>query len=453
VLDEFDSVNSITGDLDQEVVIRDIRDGEVALGLWHRGEGRVDLRVIEPDQISEPTNQRELEEWLRTEQEATGVEGYEYGLPFDSNWSFGVHSTKGDVCAVHGYYIQWDGDYQNWDYLPGGNRPCYPPCSGTQCWLEFHKSNTDRNIKRGVSDFWPVTGDVELARKMIRNLTHAGALQSAIAWIRELTPGTTQSQVSSATMAQADWATSKSTYSGANKTTYQQSYQPGSTLYLGANQKFVPPPWMTSGVSGAMVQVFEAMLRSVAQIWSMPEHMVTGSAANNNYASILEAGSPFVKEVETRQGWHGKLWEAVYWKVVWFNWRLGRFGKVPWKDLRYAVEIKLTGPQVDVRDRMKETQRNIILLNAGLMAPTEAASRESLDYDDQVKQGAKPQQQGQPGASEQPGQPGANPGAPEGPSEAIPEPTQMPPKAVTESHVNSFANLTRYCGSRWGIYP
>lgn len=412
VLDEFDELNGITGDLDQEVLRRDIRDGEVYLGLWNRGEGRVDIRVVEPDQVSEPTNHRDLEDWL-----CEHIDEAESGLSFDSNWSFGIHTTKGDACNRHGYYVQWTNDPVDWDYLPGGANPCYPPASGGNTWMESRKSNTDRNIKRGVSDFWPVTGDVELARKMIRNLTHAGAIQSAIAWIREMAPGTTQSQVSSATMSAADWQTNTATYKGGTRTSYQQTYQPGTTLYLGANQKFVPPPWIQQSMASGLVSIFEGMLRSIAQIWSMPEHMITGSASNSNYASILEAGSPFVKEIEKRQFKHENLWKSVYWKVVFFNWKAGRFGRVAWKDLQHAVEIVLTGPQIDVRDRAKDTQRDLELMNAGLLSPTEAASRSGLDYDDEVKKGAKAQGQGQPGQD----------GAAGGLDEANTEPVQAPP--------------------------
>ncbi len=429
LLDEFDCRNQITGNMDQECLIRDIRDGEVPLGLWHRGGGYVDLRTIEPDQISEPTNKSDLEDWLRSEQQM-GIEGIDGGLPFKSNWSFGVHTTDGDVCAKHGYYVQWDGNPANWDYLPGGNAPCYPPSSGGNTWLEFRKSNTDRVIKRGVSDFWPVTGDVELARKMIRNLTHAGALQAAIAWIREMAPGTTQQQVSSATMAAADWQTRTATQNGGTRTSYQQTYQPGSTLYLGSNQKFVAPPWVQQSMATGLIDIFEAMLRSVSQIWSMPEHMITGSAQNNNYSSILEAGTPFVKEVETRQGWHVDLWTRVYWKVVWFAWRAGMFAGYSWSDIRAAVSIVLTAPQVDVRDRMKETQRNILLYDAGIMSPVEVAAREGLDYDVQVTQGAAKRD--------------ANP------STKIPgiteQPTQAPPTVGRET-------LESSSGTDWSNYP
>lgn len=383
ILDEFDSVNRITGDLDQECVIRSIRDGEVPLGLWHRGEGYIDLRTVEPDQISEPTNKTDLEEWLREQ----GQE--EAGLPFASNWSFGIHTTKGDVQERHGYYVQWDGDPQNWDYMPGGNKPCYPPCSGDSTWLEMMKCNTDRSIKRGVSDFWAITGDVELARKMIRNLSHAGALQAAIAWIREMSPGVTQSQVASSVMSAADWQTNTAKQNGGTRTTYQQTYNPGTTLYLGANQKFVPPPWVQQSMASGLVQIYESMLRSIAQIWSMPEHMITGNAGNNNYASILEAGSPFVKEVETRQKSHCDMWTAIYWKVLYFNWKCGRLGSYSWQDVRKAIEVKLTGPQIDVRNRLEETKKNVALMDAGVMSPTEVASREGIDYQEQLKQGAK----------------------------------------------------------------
>ena len=52
----------------------------------------------------------------------------------------------------------------------------------------------------------------------------------------------------------------------------------------------------------------------------------------------------------------------------------------------------VTPQQVDVRDRMKETQRGILLLDAGIISPVELGTREGVDYDEQVKQGAKPRQ-------------------------------------------------------------
>jgi hypothetical protein len=222
-------------------------------------------------------------------------------------------------------------------------------------------------------------------------------------------------------------------------------------LYLGANQKFVPPPWVQQLMAAGLVNIFEAMLRSVSQIWSMPEHFVTGSAANNNLASILEAGAPFVKEVETRQGWHMNLWTAVYWKVVWFNWKAGRLPGYSWKDIRAAVEIVLTGPQVDVRDRMKETQKNILLLDAGIMSPVEAASREGLDYDDQVRQGAKPRQVPLTAASAvgASGKLGPQKGfTPEGP---VQESLKQPTNGIVSN--GGFAELAGAAGSNWGTYP
>ena len=51
----------------------------------------------------------------------------------------------------------------------------------------------------------------------------------------------------------------------------------------------------------ALLLAHAALLRNFAVRWGLPEHMVTGSAENNNYASILEAGSPFHKACEAAQ--------------------------------------------------------------------------------------------------------------------------------------------------------
>ncbi len=54
------------------------------------------------------------------------------------------------------------------------------------------------------------------------------------------------------------------------------------------------------------ITVAEALLRTVALRWNLPEHLVTGSAANNNFASSLVAETPFVKYAETQQQYYAR---------------------------------------------------------------------------------------------------------------------------------------------------
>jgi hypothetical protein len=53
-VDEFLDDNDWCGDLEHELFRRAHRDGEYFVRLHHTGGGRVALRVIEPEQVSEP---------------------------------------------------------------------------------------------------------------------------------------------------------------------------------------------------------------------------------------------------------------------------------------------------------------------------------------------------------------------------------------------------------------
>ena len=78
VVDDFLDDNDWVGDFERELFIRSRRDGEFFLALYPQSTGRVEARIIEPEQVTEPNNARALEDWL--------------GTDFASSWSFGIHS-------------------------------------------------------------------------------------------------------------------------------------------------------------------------------------------------------------------------------------------------------------------------------------------------------------------------------------------------------------------------
>lgn len=369
IIENFLELNLWTGNLDRELFLRRRRDGERFLGLWHTGDGRVEARTIEPDQVTEPANKRQIEDWLQTDHSET------------ASWSFGVHSDERDVQNVHGYYIQWSNNDTDWDYLPGGNAPIYPPLGANaqdhNAWLEHDKSNVDRVVKRGLSDFFCGQSTLELARKLLRNIGEGASLQAAIAWVREVTGGTQQTQVQAGQALRAD-ATFQSSSPSGGRTHFVQQYDPGTILTPAPGTKYVSGP-MGSERAANFLLAHAALLRNFAVRWGLPEHMVTGSAENNNYASILEAGSPFHKACEAAQHEEQQSHSRVLWRVVWFAWSAGILGDIPWPQLRASVEIQIEPPQIEIRDADKETARRKIMFDAGVLSRKTWQLQEGLD--------------------------------------------------------------------------
>jgi hypothetical protein len=216
VIDEFLDENGWVGDLDRELFQRSRVDGEYFLGLWHVGAGHVQARAVEPDQVTEPSNKNGIEAWLGCAES------------FASSWTFGIHTDDTDAQAIHGYYVQWTNRDTEWDYFRGGSEPITPP-DGAGRWMEHAKLNVVRSVKRGLSDFYSIQGNLDLARRVLRNKGEGSAVQAAIAWIQEAAPGVTQAQTSSATLARADARYTTNSAQG-SRTHIAQQYGPATIL-------------------------------------------------------------------------------------------------------------------------------------------------------------------------------------------------------------------------------
>ena len=382
ILDDFCDFNEVSGGegADREVFLRSHREGDGGISLWHEGNGQVALRFVEPDQICQPGSERQI----------LGAAGYD-GEP--SNMLFGVHSDDGDVSTVHGYYCQWSSNGQDWDYLPGGKYPFYrqDPSFGSasdDTWMEFYKSNVLRQTKRGLTDFISADAILTLSQKVLRNTGEGAAVQAAIAYIRKHSPGTTAGQIDQFQLGISSNQIQRSTAVGA-QTTNIQHIKPGTVLDV-TNQDYVNGPLGDSERGKGYVEIADALARVAAVRWDMPEWMVSGNAENNNRASSFVAESPFLKSIETGQDKECGFWKRVFWKVLAFNHRVGKFGDVPFAMLKRYLHLDVHCPQLNVREPEKETARRQILVALGIMSKRTMAKEEGLDYDQEVKDGAKP---------------------------------------------------------------
>ncbi len=373
ILDRFKKTNNWPT-LSRELFTRSRRDGEYFLGLWATGGGNVAARAIEPDQVTEPGNARGIEEWL-------GCDGR------TSSWSFGIHSEGDDVVSTHGCYVQWSNKATDWDYLPGGREPIIPPGAGGRTHVEHVKVNVDSNVKRGLSDLFSVDATAELARKLLRNTGEGGALQAAIAWVREVqTPDRTS--LENAITQRADLTQTIRTAAGGTRTSYTTQYEPGTILTPSPGTQYKPGP-MGSQNAPNYIAIEEALLRALAVRWNMPEHMVSGSAHNNNFASILVSGDPFVISGEVEQQNYADAEERIMWKVLYFAWLDGVLSEDPWHVVCGKLELTVKGAEIAVRDPDKETGRRAILNEKGILSSKTWATLEGLDHDEETTNGAK----------------------------------------------------------------
>jgi hypothetical protein len=363
-IDRFLDENDFYGSFDREAHNRSREDGEAFVLLAPAQGGRIRARFLECEQITQPADPRPLEDWLGC------------GSEFPSCWKFGVHTAERETDRTLGYHVIYDGTGLDWDYVPAAR-------------MEHLKRNVTANAKRGVSDFFPVLGDLEREAKIRRNTAEGAALQAAIAWIMETPPGTLQAEAGSTGSTDIYTRYPKPLADGGTKLQDVNRYPPGTVLKPSAGLVYKPGP-MGSERNPNFVLVAQYVLRSIAVRWNMPEYLISSDASNANYASALVAESPFVKAREADQQFYKRHFGSLVWKAVRLAWELGRFARfgMAWETLESLIEIKIDAPVVATRDALKMAETQEVQMKLGILSPRTAAAQAGLDYDAEREQGA-----------------------------------------------------------------
>ena len=339
------------------------RDGEVFVTLWHVGMGKAEYRVTDPGFFITPFDTRSLDDMFPTPD----------GSP--SSWSFGVHTPDDDYEQHIGYYAQYSDSSADYEYFD-------------QTRIVYSRINVDDAIKRGLSDFYWVYTSLSDASKLLRNGVRGAAVLSAIAAIVEHPQGTDAEQVNSFKSGSSVSSYTEPTRRG-GRTQYVHKYNSGSILHVPNGQKYQPSPLASTGVASSIIEIEQAVLRIIGSNWCMPEFMISSDASNNNYASILVSGSPFVKFVEAVQAECQEDDEALLWKVLGIANEAGQFARGrDLESIKEEIEIKVESPQASIKDESKEHLNNEVLSRNGLLSNRTWATKAGLDYDQEVANGA-----------------------------------------------------------------
>ena len=325
VLDDFVRVNCWQR-RQQEIVRRKDRDGECFLRLFAAADRTTHVRFVEPDQVAAPSD--------RLSDPSTG---------------FGIQTDPNNVETVLGYWI--DGRLVDADEI------------------QHRKANVDGNVKRGLPLFYPVRKNLRRAEKLLRNMSVVAEIQSAIAVIRKHTAATAAG-LADFVANQADVSV---TSPATGRTSHFRRYAPGTILDAVAGTDYQFP---AAGIdAGRYVAVLQAELRAVASRLVMPEFMLSSDASNANYSSTMVAEGPAVKIFDRLQ--HEMLADdlellrhAVRNAVA--------AGRLP-TDALSAIDIRGIPPTLAVRDRLKDTQADQILVRNGAMSVATMALRGGLD--------------------------------------------------------------------------
>ncbi|TWT30707.1 phage portal protein [Blastopirellula retiformator] len=384
IVDELLSDNRWELDFEQELCEAERTDGEIILALEQDG-GQVRIRRAEPSWLTEPADKEYLERRM--------------GVASQLNWRYGIATDADDASRVHGYFIQWNADASAWNLYPSSR-------------IVHIKGNTPRHVKRGLTDFYPVIVDLADAIALNRRMSKGAAIQASIAMIIEAVSGSGglgiggDSPVGGSLTRNDGGTGTRITSSGQYVSERRSDWHEGMVIDT-KNKKFQAGP-MGGTQAANFVQVLQAGLRSIGVRWQMPEYMISGDASNNNYASILEAGSPFVCRIEGEQEKLCKAYERMLWAVVRIACETGRLNLhrygMTWKDLRRCVNLIVSATSPVIRKRGEDFTVDEKLYDKGLMSGDTLAAKYDLDPEEEREKGAKPQPAalpfGQPAATE-----------------------------------------------------
>jgi hypothetical protein len=323
VVDEFIEENG-WHKRQQEIMRRRDRDGECFLRFFADPSGLIRVRFVEPIEVSQPTSGGEKD-------------------------TFGIRTDPDDVETVLGYWV-------NGTLVDAAE-------------IQHRKVNVDCNVKRGLPTFYPVRKNLRRAEKLLRNMTVVAEIQTAIALIRKHKGGT-------AAGIQA-WAQGRAEASTTNQITgetrYHKHYAPGTVLDVAGETEYDFPAQGIDG--GRYVVILQAELRAIASRLCMPEFMLSSDASNANYSSTMVAEGPAVKTFQRLQ-WEMieddlKIMDRVLDKAV----EAGRLSQ----DIREAVTIDATPPNVASRKRTEEVSADVALVSARIMSVRTAQLHNDLD--------------------------------------------------------------------------
>lgn len=361
VLERFIESNQFHGDGDRHGVERAHRDGELTGVLYHHGGLDVELRFACPSNCTEPDDKGTLERFL-------GLESLE--------WKYGVAADWGNPCRVHGYFMLWEGDRNDWEFVEPAR-------------MLHVKLNVDREIKRGLSDYYHIYRDLEAASKLLSNSVRGGAIQAAIAYIREHSPGVGARRIRDFAGASADKVSSEQRLvGGRSQDRRTKRAEPGLVIDTPSGTKYHAGP-MGQQRSMAYIELLQAAYRTIGARWNMPEYMISGDASNGSFASTLVAESPFVVGTKNRQAIFKRHYGGMAWKVVGLVHRYTSFVPLPVDRIKQYISLTVSAPDLSVRDRLKENQASKIEADAGLLSDETWASRSGLVLADERAKGAK----------------------------------------------------------------
>jgi hypothetical protein len=315
-IDQFSDTNRLP-QRERSAFLRSRRDGEVFCRFFDQGDGTTLFRFVLPEQVRQPL-----------------------GSP--PEWSYGIETEPQDVETPVSYAVHYHPDPDEWEQVPAAE-------------VAHLKLNVDEEIKRGLSDFYCTSEAFDQTDKLLRNMRVTGGIQSAIGWFERFT-NLSSDALSQFAGKRKDLNRPQIQHPVSGRELNYEHMEPGQVRLINGNREMLPAPLAQNTTQH--ISIAQASMRALGVRWNAPEFMISGDASNNNFASILVAGSPFVNSIECEQDdyrWYFLRWRWVAVKNAARARRFAVGGKAYGiEDVARLVDIHGSAPQVAIANKQAE---------------------------------------------------------------------------------------------------
>lgn len=319
-----------------------IVEGEILLHKARSEDGEPTIRRPEPEQLQSPPGKGELD-----------------------GWRLGVRHEIGDVCKVLGYNINWmlgtQRDQPYGVFVPADR-------------IIHLKRNVVESVARGVSDFFSNADDLDKIDRALDAIGAGTIARAKIAYFRthkDALPGAVQNFANA----------------NATGTFYNPITQRTENKFVPTDAAIADVPdtvgveTMPTGNTQESIEAVNLLIRlTIANRWDMPEFIASADASNNNYASILVSGSPFVIAIRQNQSDFADVWrDCMNWIITV---RMAQ-GIIP-LDFFDVCKVEVTLPDPTVSDELEAEQIRDIRFRNKILSPQTYSAQARLNYDDEL---------------------------------------------------------------------
>lgn len=293
-----------------------------------------------------------------------------------------VGSPNGETTGPRSFGIETDPDDQQtvWAYFLRDQNGTGQEGEWVDADRMIHiKTNVDECVKRGVTDFLPMSQELDGIRILLRALLDTSNKQAAVAW-REKFPTAILNQVAGLIPVRPTNELQQYPQTVPNNlpmfggSLWSSSIRLSHVARVEGNREFEPGPTF-NGVANYL-QVEQACLRGCGHRWGMPELMAGSDASNNNLSSSITAASPFAIAVEGSQLEWGSGWERpIALRVLDLAVEAGMLTRQE----RRQLDVEVTEPAVVTPEPDKDANRIQGLVQAKLLSRTTGQLQLGLD--------------------------------------------------------------------------